>query len=59
MVSVVVFEFCGVRCQPLRRALAAPVNTIKLYFIEVVFWLKSQITVLCPIPLNSGILELL
>ncbi|EGQ9441077.1 acetyltransferase [Vibrio cholerae] len=21
MVSVVVFEFCGVRCQPLRRAL--------------------------------------
>ncbi|TQP79101.1 acetyltransferase [Vibrio cholerae] len=23
MVSVVVFEFCGMRCQPLRRALAA------------------------------------
>ncbi|TXX51051.1 acetyltransferase [Vibrio cholerae] len=23
MVSVVVFEFCGVRCQPLRRALYA------------------------------------
>ncbi len=44
---------------PLNAALAAPVNTIKLYFIEVVFWLKSQITVLCPIPLNSGILELL
>ncbi|KAA0998755.1 hypothetical protein F0H41_18200 [Vibrio cholerae] len=59
MVSVVVIEFSGMRCQPLRRALAALVNTIKLYFIEVVFWLKSQITVLCPIPLNSGILELL
>ncbi|TQP07552.1 acetyltransferase [Vibrio cholerae] len=23
MVTVVMFEFCGVRCQPLRRALAA------------------------------------
>ncbi|KAA1195019.1 acetyltransferase [Vibrio cholerae] len=23
MVSVVVFEFCGMRCQPLRRALCA------------------------------------
>ncbi|RNE62318.1 acetyltransferase [Vibrio cholerae] len=27
MVSVAVFEFCGVRCQPLRRALAVFRNT--------------------------------
>ncbi|EGQ7707937.1 iron transporter [Vibrio cholerae] len=29
MVSVVVFEFCGVRCQPLRRALGINRSTIK------------------------------
>ncbi|ELJ8645867.1 acetyltransferase [Vibrio cholerae] len=31
MVSVVVFEFCGMRCQPLRRALAYKGTTVCFY----------------------------
>ncbi|TQO63334.1 acetyltransferase [Vibrio cholerae] len=30
MVSVVVFEFSGMRCQPLRRALALFLNLVRL-----------------------------
>ncbi|RNE62656.1 acetyltransferase [Vibrio cholerae] len=32
MVAVVVFEFCGMRCQPLRRALAHTSHKLELVF---------------------------
>ncbi|TQO98445.1 acetyltransferase [Vibrio cholerae] len=30
MVAVVVFEFCGMRCQPLRRALGSLLGKVRL-----------------------------
>ncbi|MGT8840361.1 AAA family ATPase, partial [Vibrio cholerae] len=33
MVAVVVFEFCGMRCQPLRRALACGCKMNKILII--------------------------
>ncbi len=39
MVSVVVFEFCGMRCQPLRRALVASqqqISRLEIFVSDVV-----------------------
>ncbi len=42
MVSVVVFEFCGMRCQPLRRALTGKMEMPKASeqkeFVNVSLW---------------------
>ncbi|MDV2383884.1 hypothetical protein Q5N63_17615 [Vibrio cholerae] len=50
MVSVVVFGFCGMRCQPLRRALCLIPKNQQVVIVNsfgISFWFCRQFNIVC------------